>query len=66
MRAEEMRTMAEDEILAKAEELKKNLFNLKIQAATGQLDNTALLRQTRKDLARVLTVIRERNLKGKK
>ncbi len=66
MRANELRTMGEDEILGKAEDLKKNLFNLKIQAATGQLNNTALLRQTKKDLARVLTVIRERNLKGKK
>ncbi len=66
MRASELRMMGESEVLAKAEELKKNLFNLKIQAATGQLDNTALLKQTKRDLARVLTVIRERNLKGKK
>jgi large subunit ribosomal protein L29 len=58
--------MGEDEVLAKAEELKKSLFNLKIQKATGQLNNTALLGKTRKDLARVLSVIRERNLKGKK
>lgn len=63
MRANELRMMADDELLNKAEELRKSLFNLKIQKATGQLNNTALLRQTRKDLARVLTVIRERNLK---
>ncbi len=66
MWANDLRTMGEDEVLAKAEELKKSLFNLKIQKATGQLNNTALLGKTRKDLARVLSVIRERNLKGKK
>jgi len=55
--------MGDDELLNKAVELEKNLFNLKIQLATGQLNNTSLLRQTRKDMARVLTVIRERNLK---
>jgi len=63
MRANELRMMGDDELLNKAVELEKNLFNLKIQLATGQLNNTSLLRQTRKDMARVLTVIRERNLK---
>jgi len=66
MRANELKMMADDELLSQAEELKKNLFNLKIQMATGQLNNTSLLRQARKDLARALTVIREKNLKGKK
>ena len=42
------------------------MLNLNIQKATGQLNNTSLLLKTRKDLARVLSVIRERNLKGKK
>jgi len=58
--------MSDEELLAKEEELRKTLFNLRIQKATGQLTNTALIRQTKRDLARVLTVIRERNLKGKK
>ncbi len=66
MRASELRTMSDEELLAKEEELRKTLFNLRIQKATGQLTNTALIRQTKRDLARVLTVIRERNLKGKK
>jgi large subunit ribosomal protein L29 len=57
--------MADDELLNKAQELKKELFNLKIQMATGQLNNTALLNRTRKDLARIMTVIREKKLKGK-
>jgi large subunit ribosomal protein L29 len=66
MQANELRMMAEDELRAKEQELRKTLFNLGIQKATGQLNNTSLLRKTRKDLARVLSVIREKNLKGKK
>lgn len=66
MRANELRMISDEELLAKAEEMKKALLNLKIQKATGQLNNTALLGQTRRDLARVLSVIKERKLKGKK
>ncbi len=66
MRASEIRLMSDEELRAKEEELRKTLFNLRIQKATGQLTNTALLKQTKRDLARVLTVIRERELKGKK
>ncbi len=66
MLANEIKIMADEELLKKSEEIRKNLFNLKIQMATGQLNNTSLLRQTRRDLARILTVIRERKSKGKK
>jgi len=66
MRTSEIRLMSDEELRAKEEELRKTLFNLRIQKATGQLTNTALIKQTRRDLARVLTVIRERELKGKK
>ena len=65
MRANELRMMGDDELAAKETELRKTLFNLGIQKATGQLNNTSLLRKSKNDLARVLTVIRERNLKGK-
>jgi len=65
MRANELRMISDEELLAKAEEMKKTLLNLRIQKATGQLNNTALLGQTRKDLARVLSVLKERKLKGK-
>ena len=66
MRGNELRMMGDDELAAKETELRKSLFNLGIQKATGQLTNTSLVGRTKKDLARVLTVIRERNLKGKK
>ena len=65
MRASDLRMMSDEELLAKEEELRKTLFNLQIQKATGQLTNTALLGKTRRDLARVLTVIKERKIKGK-
>jgi len=66
MRANELRMMGDEELSVKEQELRKSLLNLNIQKATGQLNNTSLLLKTRKDLARVLSVIRERNLKGKK
>ena len=66
MRANELRMMGEDELAAKEQELRKTLFNIGIQKATGQLNNTALVKKTKKELARVLSVIRENQLKGKK
>jgi len=66
MRANELRMMEGDELLAKESDLRKTLFNLSIQKATGQLNNTALVKKTRRELARVLSVIREKELKGKK
>ena len=49
-------------LLAKVEEYKKELFGLRFQQATGQLENTARIRQVRKTIARIKTVIREREL----
>ena len=43
-------------------ELKEELFNLRFQSATGQLQSTARLREVRKDIARIYTVLQERNL----
>ena len=50
------------EVLDKVEEYKKELFGLRFQQATGQLENTARIRQVRKTIARIKTVIREREL----
>jgi len=65
MKAGDIREMTDDEILARETELERTSFNLKIQFATGQLENTARLKQTRRDLARVKTIIKERNLIGR-
>nr|WP_269303735.1 50S ribosomal protein L29 [Aeromicrobium sp. HA] len=58
----ELRDLNADDLAAKLKEAKEELFNLRFQNATGQLDNTARLRTVRKDIARIYTVIREREL----
>lgn len=63
MKAEELRDLSDEELHRKLGDLKEELFNLRFQLATGQLDNTARVRQVRKDIARVMTVRRERELK---
>src|SRR5919198_5015267 len=60
MKAEELREVADDELLAQVENLKEELFNLRFQFATGQLDNAMRIKQVRHDIARILTVLRER------
>ena len=62
MTAQEIRELDTPALLAKVEEHKKELFGLRFQQATGQLENTARIRQVRKTIARIKTVIREREL----
>lgn len=58
MKARELKEMSEAELRQKAKEVTEELFNLKFQHATGQLENTERLPQVRKDLARVKTLLR--------
>ena len=60
MRASEFRDLSVEELEVKEKELAEALFNLKFQHATGQLDNTAQLGKTRKDIARVKTILAEK------
>lgn len=60
--ASELRALAEDELLSKLREAKEELFNLRFQSATGQLDNNRRLQVVRRDIARIYTVMREREL----
>jgi large subunit ribosomal protein L29 len=60
MRATELRELTVDELVQRESELKRKLFNLRFQRASGELDNTAELKKTRRDIARVMTVIHER------
>ncbi|AMA74418.1 MULTISPECIES: 50S ribosomal protein L29 [Aneurinibacillus] len=62
MKANEIRNLTTAEIEQKLTSLKEELFNLRFQLATGQLDNTARIRQVRKDIARAKTILREREL----
>lgn len=59
MRADEFREMTLDELRAKETELAEQLFALRVQKVTGQLEKPSKVRQAKKDLARVLTVMRE-------
>ena len=65
MKANEIRNLTTTEIEAKINELKDELFNLRFQLATGQLENTARLREVRKGIARAKTIIRQRELEVK-
>jgi large subunit ribosomal protein L29 len=60
VKASELRDLSEDELVAKARELRDELFNTRIRKTTGQLENTAKLRSLRRDVARAETVLRER------
>jgi len=63
MKASELRDMTTEELTEKIGELKRELFNLRFQLATGQLDNPMRIKQVRKDIARAKTILRERELK---
>jgi len=59
---EELRTLNDLELAHKLSEAKEELFNLRFQLATGQLDNTARIPQVRREIARVSSLIREREI----
>ena len=61
MKAEELRGKTPDELKTQLTELKKEAFNLRFQRASGQLENTARVRQVRRDIARIKTILGERN-----
>lgn len=62
MKISEIRALETKELLTKVEEFKKELFELRFKQATGQLENTARVREVRKSIAKIKTVIREREL----
>ena len=60
----EMRDLSQEELAAKAAELKKELFNLRFQQAMGQIENPMRLRTLRKDIAKTKTVLKEKYGRG--
>jgi large subunit ribosomal protein L29 len=60
MDATELRGKTPDELRTRLGELKKEAFNLRFQAATNQLENTARVRRVRRDIARVMTILNEK------
>ena len=64
MKTSEIRDLPYEELREKLAESKEELFNLRFQLATNQLDNTARLRQVRQDIARISTVMREQEIEA--
>ena len=62
MKATELRELPDEELLARLEGQKEELFNLRFQNATGQLDNNSRIGQVRKEIARCETLLREREI----
>jgi large subunit ribosomal protein L29 len=62
MKAAELRELSNGELQAKGRELQEELFNLRFQSATGQIENVSRIRTVRRDIARVKTLLRERQL----
>ncbi|MFY0409648.1 50S ribosomal protein L29 [Solicola sp. PLA-1-18] len=60
--AHELRDLSVDDLATRLKESKEELFNLRFQAATGQLENNSRLRTVKRDIARIYTVVREREL----
>ncbi|MBG9989468.1 50S ribosomal protein L29 [Aerococcaceae bacterium DSM 111176] len=65
MQINEIRELSTAQMVEKEQEFKKELFNLRFQLATGQLENTAQLKYVRKTIARIKTVLREQELASK-
>lgn len=64
MEAKQFREMNSDELAQKRRELKEEIFHLRLRRVTGQLESSMKLRQTRRDFARLETILRERQMRG--
>ena len=62
MKAKELRDLTSEELMSKLNDFKSELFSLRFQLATGQLENTARIKLVKKDIARVKTILAERKL----
>ncbi|UIJ73824.1 50S ribosomal protein L29 [Aurantimonas sp. HBX-1] len=65
MKASDVKTLTQDELTEELAKLKKEQFNLRFQRATGQLENTARVRQVRRDIARIKTINRSKAAEAK-
>lgn len=65
MKSSELRELTLDELAKKETDMRKELFNLRFQKATGEIENPMRIRSIKKDIARVLTVITEKKIVGR-
>ena len=64
--AAELRELTDDQLVERAESAKEELFNLRFQLATGQLDNSSAIKKVRHEIARIATVIRQRDIEERR
>jgi large subunit ribosomal protein L29 len=64
-KAAELRELTDQQLLERAESAKEELFNLRFQLATGQLDNPSTIKKVRHEIARIATVMRERDIEAR-
>jgi large subunit ribosomal protein L29 len=64
MKVKEIRELSDEELTRKVDDLKDELFKLRFQLATGQLENPMRIREVRRSIAQVKTIIRERELQA--
>jgi len=64
MKTKEIRDLSVDELKQKERDLVDELFRLKVRRATGQMDSSAMMKNVRKDIARIKTVLKEREIRG--
>ena len=62
MKAGELRAMESDELLNRIDELQKSVFNLRLRNVTKELDDTSKIQATKRDIARIKTILRERSI----
>ncbi len=65
MKIEEIRSLETEQLQGKVKELKQDLFTMRFQQATGQLENPGTMKDVKKSIARILTVIRQREMLNK-
>ena len=65
MKVKEIKSLGQDELIAKEKQIKKELFDLESQRQMGRIEKPASLRNLRRDIARILTVLNERKSNGK-
>jgi large subunit ribosomal protein L29 len=66
MRPSELRSMTVEELIKKDQDLRKELFNLRFQQATGEIENPLRIRAVKKDIAKVLTIMTEKSNQSRK
>ena len=64
MKASKLRDLSKEDLVQEESDLREQIFKLRFQAATGQLESASRRRSVRRDIARILTILREREAKG--